>query len=599
MEKQKLRSEIDDKYKWDLSSIYKSDDDFLNELDILSKDINKLNDYSNNMMDNANNLYECLKLDDELEMRLDKLFSYAHLHYDEDLSNTTYQKYYGKVMNLYSEYSKISNFIIPELYKYDYKKIEEYYNDLPKLKNEYEFVLQDIYKGKQYYLGEETEKSLSYLVKAFDKSEDVYSILRNSDLTFENIKVDDKEVELTDSNYSVYISSKDRNVRKSAFDSTYKTYKKYINTLSKCLSNSIESNVSISKLRGYKNTLTSALFQDNINEKVYENLIKTVSKNIEPLFKYYDLKRKLLNLDELHMYDIYTPVVDGEDKNYTFEQAKELVISSLSVLGDDYINNLKKAFDDRWIDVYNNKGKRGGAYSSGSYLTNPFLLLNYEGKLDDVSTLAHELGHSMHTYFSSKNNPYQYHAYKIFVAEVASTVNELLLANYLLENTSDKNEKLTILDNLLELYKSTLYRQTMFAEFEKKIYEAEEKGEILTSDYLCDNYYTLNKKYFGPTVILDENIKYEWARVPHFYYLFYVYKYATSICAATYIVNEILSGNEKMKENYLKFLTLGGSMYPIDELKTLGIDMTDSKVIESAIEYFEKTIDKFYEIYNS
>ena len=594
MEKQKLRSEIDDKYKWDLSSIYSSDEEFLKDLESFKEEMTKLNEYSENMMDNANNLYNCLKLTDTLEMKLDKLYSYAHLHNDEDTTNNTYQKYYGMVMNVYSEYSKVSSFITPMLLKYDYEKIEEFYKELPKLKEEYEFILSDVFRGKKYKLEENVEKTLSCLVKAFDNSEEVYEVLTNSDFTFDPIKLDNgKEVELTDSNYSLYMASSSRNERKQAFDSMYNTYKKYSNTISKCLSNNVESNVSVCSLRGYKNTLSSALFSDNIDESVYENLINTVENNLNPLFEYYDLKRKMLNLDELHIYDIYTPVVDESNKTYTFKEAKDLVLKSLSVLGDNYINDLKKAFDERWIDVYNNKGKRGGAYSSGSYLTNPYLLLNYEGRLHDVSTLAHELGHSMHTYYSNKNNPYQYHGYKIFVAEVASTVNELLLANYILKNTNDKEEKKSILNNLLELYKGTLYRQTMFAKFEKEIYEAVEQGEILTSDYLCDKYYEINKKYFGKAVVLDENIKYEWSRIPHFYYFFYVYKYATSICASTYIANEILNGNNEVKEKYLKFLTLGGSMYPIDELKVVGIDMSDKKVIESAINYFEKIVDEF------
>ena len=597
MEKQKLRSEIDDNYKWDLSSIYKSDEDFLEELSNFNNEIQKLNNYKDNMMDNGTNLYNILKLTDSLEMKLDKFYSYAHLKSDEDTTNNTYQKYFGMVMNVYNEYSKISDFITPTLMKYDYDKIEEFYKEEPKLKEEYEFALKDVFRGKKYKLDEKVEKTLSHLVKAFDNSEEIYSILTNSDFTFNPIKLDDgKEVELTDSNYSKYISSKNRNERKQAFDSMYTTYKKYSNTISKCLSNNVESNVSLSLVRGYKNTLSKALFSDNIDEDVYNNLIDTVENNLNPLFKYYELKKEMLDLDEMHMYDIYTPVIDEDDKTYTFDEAKELVLKSLSVLGDEYINDLKKAFLERWIDVYNNKGKRGGAYSSGSYLTNPFLLLNYEGRLNDVSTLAHELGHSMHTYYSNKNNPYQYHGYKIFVAEVASTVNELLLANYILKNSKDNKEKKNILNNLLELYKGTLFRQTMFARFEKEIYDAVENGEILTSEYLCDKYYEINKKYFGSSVVLDDDIKYEWSRIPHFYYFFYVYKYATSICASTYIVNEILKGNEEVKEKYLKFLTLGGSMYPIDELKTIGIDMTDKKIIENAINYFEEVLNDFKEL---
>lgn len=593
MEKQKLRSEIDDKYKWDLSSIYKTDEEFLSDINKLHSKINNIKKYENTIMDNAENLYNCLKLECELSMQLDKLHTYAHLKEDEDTTNTKYQKYYGLVINLYSEYSKVTSFITPTLMKYDYKKINEFYKELPKLKDEFEFVLYDIYRSKKYILDENTEKALSHLSKAFDNSQEVYSLLTNSDFTFDNIQVGDKEVELTDSNYTRYLTSKDRMVRKSAFDSMYKTYKKYKNTISKCLSNTVESNVAISKLRGYKSALEGELYSDNIDVKIYDNLINSVSNNLEPLFKYYDLKKKLLNLDELHIYDIYVPIIKDNEKTYTYEEAKDLILKSLNILGDGYINDLKKAFDEKWIDVFNNKGKRSGAYSSGSYLTKPFLLLNYEGRLNDVSTLAHELGHSMHSYYSCKNNPYQYHGYTIFVAEVASTVNELLLDNYILNNSNDKDEKIYILNNLLELYKGTLFRQTMFAEFERDIYNDVENGEVLESDYLSNKYYELNKKYFKNSVILDDNIRYEWERIPHFYYYFYVYKYATSICASTYIANEILNGNEEMKDKYLKFLSLGGSMYPVDELKSLGIDMSDKNIIENTISYFNKILDEF------
>ena len=593
MEKQKLRSEIDNKYKWDLSSIYKTDEEFLSDINKLHSKINNIKKYENTIMDNAENLYNCLKLECELSMQLDKLHTYAHLKEDEDTTNTKYQKYYGLVINLYSEYSKVTSFITPTLMKYDYKKINEFYKELPKLKDEFEFVLYDIYRSKKYILDENTEKALSHLSKAFDNSQEVYSLLTNSDFTFDNIQVGDKEVELTDSNYTRYLTSKDRMVRKSAFDSMYKTYKKYKNTISKCLSNTVESNVAISKLRGYKSALEGELYSDNIDVKIYDNLINSVSNNLEPLFKYYDLKKKLLNLDELHIYDIYVPIIKDNEKTYTYEEAKDLILKSLNILGDGYINDLKKAFDEKWIDVFNNKGKRSGAYSSGSYLTKPFLLLNYEGRLNDVSTLAHELGHSMHSYYSCKNNPYQYHGYTIFVAEVASTVNELLLDNYILNNSNDKDEKIYILNNLLELYKGTLFRQTMFAEFERDIYNDVENGEVLESDYLSNKYYELNKKYFKNSVILDDNIRYEWERIPHFYYYFYVYKYATSICASTFIANEILNGNEEMKDKYLKFLSLGGSMYPVDELKTLGIDMSDKNIIENTISYFNKILDEF------
>lgn len=595
MEKQKLRNEIEDKFKWDLTLIYKDDNEFLKDLDNIKEEFKKIKNYEDKFMNNADLLLEFMKLNDDLGMRLEKLFSYAHLKQDEDTTNTTYQKYYGLVYNLYSDFIELTSFVVPNFMKYDFDKIEEYIKINPKLK-EYEFHFKDLYREKKHILSDDVEKSLSSLSKAFDNSDSVYEILTDSDLTFDTLNKDGKEIELTQSNYISFLNSNDREVRKEAFEKYYKEYKKFKNTISKCLSNFVEAKVSKSKLRKYDSALSGALYSDNIKEEIYNNLIDTVSNNLNPLFKYYNVKKDILNLDELHMYDVYTPVVKDLDKDYTFEDAKDIVLKALKPLGDDYINDLNKAFDERWIDIYNNKGKRSGAYSSGSYLTKPYLLLNYEGKLNDVSTLAHELGHSMHSYYTNKNNTYINSGYSIFVAEVASTVNELLLNNYILNNSNNDEEKLSILNNLIDLYKGTLFRQTMFAEFEKSIYSSVEKGEVLTSDYLSDIYYNLNKKYFGNSVISDDDIRYEWERIPHFYYYFYVYKYATSICASTYIALEILKGNTEVRDKYLKFLTLGNTMYPVDELKSVGINMEDKKVIEDTINYFNKLVDEFEEI---
>jgi len=346
------------------------------------------------------------------------------------------------------------------------------------------------------------------------------------------------------------------------------------------------------KILNFNSSLEASLYSDNVSTDVYNNLIDTVNNNLHILYKYYDLKKEVLELDELHLYDIYLELIKELDKEYSYEEAKELVINALSVLGDDYINNLKKAFDEKWIDVYNNVGKRSGAYSSGFYDTNPFVLLNYESKLKDVSTLAHELGHSMHTYYSCKNNTYNNSSYKIFVAEVASTVNELLLNKYLLKHSTDDKEKLYILNSLLELFKGTIFRQVMFAEFERDMHKKHENGEILTHDLLSNEYYKLNQKYFGPNVVVDEQIKYEWERIPHFYYNFYVYKYAIGLSAACYIVDGILNNRENALENYLNFLKSGGSDYPVNELKIAGVDITSPEVIESAIKTFDNTINE-------
>ena len=404
-----------------------------------------------------------------------------------------------------------------------------------------------------------------------------------------------EEVELTESNYSVFLHSKDRRVRKEAFNKILTTYGEYKNTISSTFAGNVDTLTTLAKLKKYDSSLEAALFSDNVDKEVYNNLIKTVKDNLDVLYKYFKLKKDFLKLDEFHLYDQYVDLVEKNTKQYTFLEAKALVIEALSVLGEDYIKNLNKAFDERWIDVYNNKGKRGGAYSSGFYDTKPYVLLNYEGTINDVSTLAHELGHSMHTYYSCLNNPYQYSSYKIFVAEVASTVNELLL-NFHLLNKGSKEDKKYILSNLMNLFKATIYRQTMFAEFERDMHNLKEQGGVLTNEVLCDNYYKLNLDYFGPDVVVDDEIKYEWERIPHFYYNFYVYKYAIGLSCACYIVDNILNKKENALENYLKFLSSGGSDYPINELKIAGIDVTKKDVIESAIKMFDSFIEQFKEL---
>jgi oligoendopeptidase F len=405
------------------------------------------------------------------------------------------------------------------------------------------------------------------------------------------------EVEMTESNYANYIRSNDRRVRKESFTRMFETYASYKNTIAKTFAGNVEYLTSMAKIRKFKSSLEASLFYDNVSVDVYNNLIETVHDNMNVIYKYFDLKKDILKLDELHLYDIYVELVDTDNKDYTIEEAREIIMEALNVLGDDYTNTLNRAFEERWIDVFNNVGKRSGAYSSGFYDTNPFILLNYEGKLRDVLTLAHEGGHSMHTYYSCKNNPYHDSSYKIFVAEVASTVNELLVLKHLYNKTNDEKLKLSILNELMELFKSTIYRQVMFSEFEKNMHALKEKGEVLTSELLNEEYYKLNKLYFGPSVVVDDLISYEWERIPHFYYDFYVYKYAIGLSSACYIVNNILSGKKGAKEAYLNFLKSGGSDYPTEELKIAGVDVTKSEVILSAIKMFDETIDDFKILY--
>ena len=593
---QHKREEIEEKYTWDLSYIYKKDSDWQNDFNKVSKEIKQISNFKGILVSNAKNLLNYLNLSCLLERKLYKLYYYANLKHDQDTTNSKYQEMLGKIKNLINKYEELDAYSNPELMRVDYSLIKDFYKQEPKLK-EYEFILENIYRFKKHILDDDTEKLLSSLSKVFDKSAETFEMLTDADMKFGMI-TDEKghEVELTESNYRVFLQSKDRNIRKKAFEQLLGKYSEFKNTISSTFAGNVDMLTTLAKLKHYRSSLEASLFSDNVSPKVYNNLIDTINDNLNVIYKYFDLKKKFLKLDELHLYDQYVDLVKENTKEYPFEEGKKIVLNALSVLGEDYVNNLNKAFDERWIDVYNNVGKRSGAYSSGFYDTKPYVLLNYENTLNDVSTLAHELGHSMHTYYSCLNNPYQYSKYTIFVAEVASTVNELLLNLYLLNNTSDKEEKKYILSNLMDLFKATLYRQTMFAEYERDMHLKNEKGEVLTNELLCNEYYKLNLKYFGPDVVVDDLIKYEWERIPHFYYDFYVYKYVIGLSCACFIVDGILNKKDKALENYLKFLSSGGSDYPINELKIAGIDVTKKEVIESAIKMFDGFIDQFIEL---
>ena len=593
---QRKREEIEEKYTWDLSYIYKKDSDWQNDFNKVSKEIKQISNFKGILVSNAKNLLNYLNLSCLLERKLYKLYYYANLKHDQDTTNSKYQEMLGKIKNLINKYEELDAYSNPELMRVDYSLIKDFYKQEPELK-EYEFILENIYRFKKHILDDDTEKLLSSLSKVFDKSAETFEMLTDADMKFGMI-TDEKghEVELTESNYRVFLQSKDRNIRKKAFEQLLGKYSEFKNTISSTFAGNVDMLTTLAKLKHYRSSLEASLFSDNVSPKVYNNLIDTINDNLNVIYKYFDLKKKFLKLDEFHLYDQYVDLVKENTKEYPFEEGKKIVLKALSVLGEDYVNNLNKAFDERWIDVYNNVGKRSGAYSSGFYDTKPYVLLNYENTLNDVSTLAHELGHSMHTYYSCLNNPYQYSKYTIFVAEVASTVNELLLNLYLLNNTSDKEEKKYILSNLMDLFKATLYRQTMFAEYERDMHLKNEKGEVLTNELLCNEYYKLNLKYFGPDVVVDDLIKYEWERIPHFYYDFYVYKYVIGLSCACFIVDGILNKKDKALENYLKFLSSGGSDYPINELKIAGIDVTKKEVIESAIKMFDGFIDQFIEL---
>ena len=589
----KERREVPKEFQWNLERIFKTDEEFQKEIEAVRKQIDEFAKLEGHTTENAKTFYRSITAGNEIERRLNKLYTYASMKSDEDVANTENQAKKEQVVNLYNYASSKMYFQTPELLNTEKEVIESFYQAEPKLL-EHKTNIEEVYRYKPHTLPKEEEKLLSNLSSAFGNDETTYGYLTDSDLDFGTIHDENGvEVPLTDTNFSIYIKSPKREVRKEAFERLYEVYKQFQNTITATFNGAIKQNVAMAHIKHYKTSFEAALFGDELDPKVYDTLVSSVRNHLDVLHDYYRLRKEVLNLKELHLYDVYTNLVPDTDTKYPFETASRLVLDALKPLGDTYINDLKQAFTEGWIDIYPNKNKRGGAYSSGSYDTMPYVLLNYQDKLDDVSTLAHELGHSMHSFYTRKNQPYQYGDYPIFVAEVASTVNELLLAKHMLKVSTNKNERLAILNQLLELFKGTIYRQVMFAEFEKYAYDLVEQDEVITPDKLCKKYYELNQDYFGSNVVVDKEIAYEWEKVPHFYYHFYVYKYATGISAACHIVEGILSGDEAKRDAYLKMLANGCRENPLNTLKIAGVDMTDKEVYESAIRMFADTIEEF------
>ncbi len=593
MEKEMLRSEQQEENTWNLELIYKSIDDYQKDYDIVKELMNKIKEYKNHILDSSKSLLDVLELDTKIERTIHKMATYAYRKYDEDLSNVKSQELIGNFDKLYAEYNKNGSFIVPEILKGDFNIIEKYINEEENLK-EYELLLKRIFRNKPHILSEQEEKLLSSMQLISSEPEKIAGIIRNSELQFASIKDENgKEIKLNNENCMLYLKNKDRRVRKDTFEALYSSYEKYKETLAETLQGHVMVLANSAELRKFKNAKEASLFRNRVDVKVYDNLIKVVHDRMNVVYDYFKLKKEILKLDDFCLYDAYVNLENSVDKTYTFDEAKNIVLDVVSIFGEDYKKKAESAFTDRWIDIYPNKAKRGGAYSSGSYDTLPYMLLNFQGNYHDVSTLIHELGHSMHTYYSNSNNNYLYSGYKIFVAEVASTVNEMLLNYYMLEHANTKEEKRAILSEMMDLFKSTIYRQTMFSEFEDFIFNEYENGNVLTNELLSNKYYELNKEYFGDDVIINDDIRYEWERIPHFYYDFYVYQYATGLSAACYIVNRIKNNEKNAVEDYLKFLSTGDSMDPIDELKVAGVDMLDEKVINGAIDMFQELINEY------
>ena len=588
------RDNIDKKYQWDLSRIYENIEYFRKDMDYVNDKLSDFSKYQGIKYDEKS-LYEVINLCMNVSRVLEKLQVYVSLLCDEDTGINKNQELKEEVTNLCSEYTKATYFIDTDILKLDYADIEDLYIKNDKLL-EYELYFKEMFRYKDHTLSSKEEKLLADLSLTFGNNYETYELLKDNDLSFPNFVVDNEEYELNNSNYSLYIESDDREIRKGAFDTLYATYKQYKNVFASLITSNIKEEVSMAKIKKYNSSIEASMYRDELDLSIYNNLVSTVNDKMDVLHKYYDLKKRVLSVDELHLYDVYANLVKIDNFKYSFEDAKEIVVKALSVLGEEYVSILNDGLDNRWIDVYPNKGKRTGGYSSGSYDTDPYILLNYQDKYDDMSTLAHELGHSIHSFYTRHNNPYQYGHYSIFVAEVASTVNELLLAKYVIKNSNDKNEKLFILNRMMELFRATIYRQTMFAEFEKNIYDMVENGKPLTADILSDEYYRLNEIYFGKNVSIDDHIRYEWERIPHFYYNFYVYKYATGLSAACYIVSSLLDGKISA-DDYISFLKCGKSKNPLDSLKVAGVDLSDKEVTTSAINMFDGIIDEFSKLY--
>ncbi len=599
MKNVKQRKEIEAKYKWDIESIYSTKQEVVNDMKKAKKLANELKKMEGHILSSAKKLEKALDLVNDLSRLNSKLVTYVKMKNDEDTRVNENKIILGKVENLINSIGEQLSFYTPELLSKDYELILKYIKENNNLKK-YQFYLEDIYRIKKHVLSADKEELISKMEEIFEAPSNIFGNINNTDIKFSKFKDEEGNIiTLNQSNYAKYIESYDRDIRKSVFKKLYKGYSSLKNTFAKCLSSDIKVDTVTANIRGYKTVLDMSLYQDNIDPKLYDKLIKNVSDRLNIVHKYIEIRKKILNFDKIHMYDLYVPLVKKVNKSYSYEDAQKMVIEALEPLGKDYKLLLEKAFKERWIDVYFNEGKKVGAYSGGSYDTKPFLLINFEGTLNNVSILAHELGHSIHSYYSNNNQDYHDATYPIFLAEIASTVNEMFLNKYLYNNAKTKEEKLYYLNDLLDSFRSTLVRQTMFAEFEKITHDKVENNEILTADEFCKIYLKLNKKYYGENIVHDKEIKYEWVRIPHFYSSFYVYKYATGIAIAAKIVKDILNKKENALDNYLTFLKSGGSDYPLNILKKVGIDILNDDTINEALNLYEETLNEFIKVLES
>lgn len=585
------RSEIVVEDTWRLEDIFASDDTWEKEFQEVKALIPRVKDFQGKLGESAGSLYEALQFQDGLLERLGKLYAYSHMRYDQDTTNSFYQGLDDRMKSLYAQAASGLAFIVPEILSIDEEKLKGFLNEKEELKL-YEHSLEEINLQRPHVLPAEQEALLAEASEALGAAENTFGMLNNADLEFPSIKDENGvEVEVTHGRFTTFLESADPRVRRDAFKAVYETYGKFRNTFSSTLSGNVKKDNFYARVRNYSSAREAALSDNNIPESVYDNLVSTINEHLPLLHRYVKLRKRVLGLNELHMYDLYTPLVKDVKMEISYEEAKDMILKGLDPLGEEYVGILKEGFENRWVDVHENKGKRSGAYSSGAYGTNPYVLMNWQNNINNLFTLAHEFGHSIHSYYTRKTQPYPYGNYSIFVAEVASTTNESLLNDYLLNTIEDEQKRIYLLNHYLEGFRGTVFRQTMFAEFEHLIHQKAQNNEALTAESLTNDYYELNKKYYGTEdIIVDEEIGLEWSRIPHFYYNYYVYQYATGFSAAAALSKGILTEGDPAVERYIGFLKAGSSDYPIEVLKKAGVDMTSKKPVEDALKVFEEKL---------
>lgn len=585
------RSHIDEKYQWDLSTVFATDDAWEAELANLDSDLENAKAYKGHLTASSNDLLAITESYLALSRRLEKLYVYASMKNDQDTTVAKYQEYQAKATAIYAKFSEIFAFYEPELMQLSKEAFEDFVAEIPAL-SAYAHFFEQLFKRQPHVLSQAEEELLAGAQEIFGAAGETFGLLDNADIIFPIVLDDEgKEIQLTHGNFISLLESKNRDVRKEAYQALYATYEQFQHTYAKTLQTNVKVHNYEARVHHFKSAREAALSANFIPESVYDTLIETVNANLPLLHRYVELRKKILKLDDLKMYDIHTPLSEM-DMSFTYEEALAKAEDVLAVFGKEYSERVHRAFTERWIDVHVNKGKRSGAYSGGSYDTNAFMLLNWQDTLDNLFTLVHETGHSLHSTFTRENQPYVYGDYSIFLAEIASTTNENILTETLLKEVDDDKARFAILNHYLDGFKSTIFRQAQFAEFEDIIHKADQAGEVLTSDYLNQLYADLNEKYYGLSKADNPEIQYEWARIPHFYYNYYVYQYATGFAAASYLADKVVHGTQADIDRYLDYLKAGNSDYPLNVIKKAGVDMTTSAYLDAAFRIFEERLDE-------